>query len=91
MTQFRRRSWGSARDKRNEGMRLSTMIVLFVVVLLLMMAASRPEIWSRFLRNLDQPAPANPAGTTAKTPPAPPQAPDALAPLTANRPSCWAD
>lgn len=75
MTQFRRRSWGSARPQRNEGMRLSTMIVLFVVVILLMLAANQPEIWSRLLPNLDQPAPADSARSDAKTALAPPQAP----------------
>jgi hypothetical protein len=75
MTQIRRRSWGSARPKRNEGMRLSTMIALFVVVVLLMLAANQPEFWSRFLPHLDQPAPADSAGANAKTAPAPPQAP----------------
>jgi hypothetical protein len=56
-------------------MRLSTMIVLFVVVILLMLAANQPEIWSRLLPNLDQPAPADSARSDAKTALAPPQAP----------------
>jgi len=35
-------------------MRLSTMIVLFAVVLLLMLVSNRPEIWSRFVPNWDE-------------------------------------
>jgi hypothetical protein len=38
-------------------MRLSTMIVLFAVVVLLMLVANRPEIWSRFVPNWDESTP----------------------------------
>lgn len=85
MTQFRRRSWRSAPARRNEGLRLSTMIVLFVVVLLLIVAANRPEIWSHFLPNLVPPAPAHPAATDAKAA-VPPQE-TAPAPRIADRQS----
>ena len=75
MTQFRRRSWQSPRPRRNEGMRLSTMIVLLVIVLVLMAAASRPEIWSHLFPSLDQPAPAGSAVGSAKTALEPAKAP----------------
>ncbi len=75
MTQFRRRSWQSPRPRRNEGMRLSTMIVLLVIVLVLMAAASRPEIWTHLFPSLDQPAPAGSAVGSAKTALEPAKAP----------------
>jgi hypothetical protein len=75
VTQFRRRSWQSPGPRRNEGMRLSTMIVLLVVVLVLMAAASRPEIWSHLFPSLDQPAPAGSAEGSAKMAPEPAKAP----------------
>jgi hypothetical protein len=56
MSGFRRRSWASTRPPRNDGMRLSTMIVLFVIVVALMVIASRPQIWSRFVPSWDEPA-----------------------------------
>jgi hypothetical protein len=48
-------------------MRLSTMVVLLVIVLVLMAAASRPEIWSHLFPSLDQPAPAGTSEGSAKT------------------------
>jgi hypothetical protein len=53
------------------------MIVLFVVVVLLILAANRPEIWSRLLPNLDPPAPAHSAAhaKSAVPPPETPQSP----------------
>jgi hypothetical protein len=56
-------------------MRLSTMIVLLVVVLVLMAAASRPEIWSHLFPSLDQPAPAGSADGSAKAALEPAKAP----------------
>jgi hypothetical protein len=47
-------------------MRLSTMIVLLVIVLLLMFTANRPEIWSRFFP--EGPRPAETTGQAANTP-----------------------
>jgi len=44
-------------------MRLSTMIVLFAVVVLLMLVSNRPEIWSRFVPNWDESTPAEVAKT----------------------------
>ena len=85
MTQFRRRSWQSPHPRRNEGMRLSTMIVLLVIVLVLMAAASRPEIWSHLFPSLDQPAPAGSAEGSANTAPAPAKAPPTTEPLGQSR------
>jgi hypothetical protein len=59
-------------------MRLSTMIVLLVIVLVLMAAASRPEIWSHLFPSLDQPAPAGSADGSAKTALEPANAPHAV-------------
>ena len=56
-------------------MRLSTMIVLLVVVLVLMASASRSEIWSHLFPSLDQPAPAGSAEGSAKTALEPAKAP----------------
>jgi hypothetical protein len=81
MSPIRRRSWASGRQTRKDGLRLSTMIVLLAVVLVLMFAARRPEIWVQLVPGLDSPAPA-PAtksnveiapATPAKAQPAPPQ------------------
>jgi hypothetical protein len=56
-------------------MRLSTMIALLVIVLVLMAAARRPEIWSHLFPNLDQAAPAASAESSAKTALEPAKAP----------------
>ena len=74
MTRIRRRSWPSSRQTRRDNWRLSTMIGLLAVVLVLMFAASRPEIWVHLVPNLDQPAPATaePANKTAPTAGPPP-------------------
>jgi hypothetical protein len=65
MPSIRRRSWVSGRQPRKDGLRLSTMVVLLAVVVVLMFAASRPEIWVQLVPGLDSQAP-----TTAKaTPP----------------------
>lgn len=53
MTHIRRRSWASSRQTRRDGLRLSTMVVLLAVVLVLMFAASRPEIWVQLVPGLD--------------------------------------
>lgn len=64
MARFGRRSWVSTRSVRNDGMRLSTMVVLFAVVVLLMFVSNRPEIWSRFVPDWDESVKAD----VAKTP-----------------------
>jgi hypothetical protein len=51
------------------------MIVLFVVVVLLILAANRPEIWSRLLPNLVPPLPAHSAVAGAKAAVPPPETP----------------
>jgi len=82
MARVRRRSWASGRQPRKDGLRLSTMVVLLAIVLVLMFAASRPEIWAQLVPGLDSQAPA-PAtksnveiapATPTKAEPAPPQA-----------------
>jgi hypothetical protein len=64
VARFGRRSWVSTRSVRNDGMRLSTMVVLFAVVVLLMFVSNRPEIWSRFVPDWDESVKAD----VAKTP-----------------------
>jgi hypothetical protein len=81
MIPVRRRSWASGRQPRKDGLRLSTMIVLLAVVVVLMFAASRPEIWVQLVPGLDSQAPATATksnveiapATPTKAQPAPPQ------------------
>jgi hypothetical protein len=81
MSPIRRRSWASGRQTRKDGLRLSTMIVLLAVVLVLMFAARRPEIWVQLVPGLESraPAPATKSNveiapaTPAKAQPATPQ------------------
>jgi hypothetical protein len=76
MTHIRRRSWVSSRQTRRDGLRLSTMIVLLVVVLVLMFTASRPQIWVQLVPGLDTKPPAKaPDSPIEIAPPAPKQTP----------------
>jgi hypothetical protein len=72
VTQFRRRSWQSPRSTRNEGMRLSSMIALLVIVVCLMLVADQPGFWSHLFPNLDQPSPTSSAAGSASPAPKPP-------------------
>jgi hypothetical protein len=69
-------------------MRLSTMIVLLAVVLVLIFATNRPEIWSQLVPNLDQPTPSptHTAPRTAKTAPTQPSFIQASRPMSRQSP-----